>query len=47
MNPLDDVVADVHGIRIVGQQLDPERIPVSGGLKCLVPPTGALHERRA
>src|SRR2546430_9215315 len=39
MNPLNHVVAEVHGIRAFGHQLDAKRALVAGGLKSLTPPT--------
>ena len=47
MHPLDDVVADVHRVRIFRQQPHLECILVTGRLECLVPPGGTLHQRRA
>ena len=45
MHPLDQVVADVHGVGFSGQQLHPEGIAKSGGLECLRPPARTVEER--
>ncbi len=48
MDPLDDVVANIHRVSAFGKQIDAEgsRCP-SGCLECLVPPTRALDQRSA
>jgi hypothetical protein len=45
VDPLDDVVADVHGVGAFGEEIDAERVRCpAGGLKGLVPPAGAFEE---
>ncbi len=47
VHPVDDVVADVERVRVLGEQLDAERVPVPRGLERLVPPARAVEKRRA
>ena len=45
MDPVDDVVPDVHRVGVRRQHLHLEAVDVAGGLEGLVPPRGALDER--
>ena len=47
MHPLNQVVADVHGVGVFGQQLHSECVAIAGGFKSLVPPARAFEQRRA
>ncbi len=48
VDPLDDVVADVHGVGAGGEDVDLEGSgSPAGGLECLVPPARAFDERGA
>jgi hypothetical protein len=47
MHPVDDVVADVHRVRVRRQHLHLERIAEAGRLERLVPPGRALDQRAA
>ncbi len=47
VNPLDHVVADVHGVGAFGQDFDAKGVPETGSLKCLRPPVGAFDQRGA
>src|SRR5690242_2413475 len=47
MNPLNDVVTQVHGIGAFGHEFDPKRVLEPGGFERLGPPAGAFEERRA
>ena len=44
MDPVDHVVADVHGVGAVGEDVDFEGIAEAGGLERLVPPARAFDE---
>src|SRR5258708_739628 len=47
VDPLDDIVPEVHGIRAVGHQFNAECILVSCCLERLVPPARTLQQGRA
>src|ERR1019366_1612989 len=47
VDPVDHVVADVHGVGAVGEDGDLEGVAESGGFEGLVPPTGAFDEGAA
>jgi len=47
VDPIDHVVADVHGVGAVGEDGDLEGVAESGGFEGLVPPAGAFHEGAA
>src|SRR6266851_1631972 len=44
VNPLDDVVADVHGVGVGGEDVDAEGVVPAGSGEGLVPPAGAFEE---
>ena len=45
MDPLDDVVADVHGVGVGGEEVDAEgALSPACGLEGLVPPAGAFEQ---
>ena len=44
VDPLDHVVAEVHGVGVFGQEFDAEGVFVAGGFEGLVPPAGAFEE---
>src|SRR5438270_6030451 len=47
MDPLDEVVAHVHGIRVSGQQLNLKGVAESGGLEGLIPPACSFYQGHA
>ena len=47
VHPLDHVVAHVHRVGALGEELDPEGVPEAGRLERLVPPAGPLEDRGA
>ncbi len=47
MHPVHDVVAHVHGIRVLGQHAHLVGVVEAGALEGLLPPGGALHQRAA
>jgi len=47
MYPLDNVVANVHGIGALGEHFNPKRILETGGFKRLIPPACTLNQRAA
>ncbi len=47
VDPVDHVVADIHGIGALGQHGDFEGIAEAGGFKGLIPPAGAFEQRVA
>jgi len=48
VDPLDDVVADVHGVGAGGEDVDAEGVGgPAGGLKGLVPPARAFEQSGA
>ena len=49
MDPLDHVVADVHGVGVGGEDVDALKVPLrpAGGLEGLVPPACAFEESGA
>ena len=47
VDPLDHVVAQVHGVRVFREDLDPEAVYEARRLVGLVPPAGSLQERGA
>src|SRR6516165_11944621 len=45
MHPLNDVVAQIHRIGTLGQELNPKSVPVAGRFEGLIPPVGTLKKR--
>ena len=47
VDPVDHVVADVHRVGALGQQLHLKRVAIAGGLERLVPPARPFEQRRS
>jgi hypothetical protein len=47
MDPVDHVVPDIERADALGQELDAERVAIASRFERLVPPLGAVEERRA
>ena len=44
MHPLDDVIANVERVRVLGEHLDAKRVAIPGGFERLVPPARAFEQ---